>query len=618
MIEDRFKLITNTFLSRAQVIANDLFSPTNIDKKITAVALLAITAAGVSYALGSVVPIITVTILSAATVASLYAIKIILGKTSEKSVINSNPTAVNSPFIPSSPLVKKQTEQMPPPPLKKDILLSEQIDYDLLKRFLFTPEKIKEYEADIQKNDFQNFLRLTQLISESTSESSSLIPLLKTAIFFPWFLNQLEILLEKEAISDELCDKLHQCFCKNKIFDLSEERVSIPLEDNTVTTVNKLALLLASPFFRKRFFSNFKDSRQNTLNCQDAPAEVIDILNNFLNVRELKSDYSFFILFEILDLSRMLLISSLHNQIIGLIDNFDFNGQIIDEKQLDDFLETLASYEIKINDHALFSKIQFKAFSVFFKNAYNNSISFDLTKNYFSLPLDALPLLNSNNEIGRYLKGTVNAISLPDILTPYHVETLKILAIQLPQEMVNKIKAIAVSSNFSFTYDKDKISQTFLTFPQVDTIYISLSKKMTFYTGVSKTEFAQTPRLVADQVFQVSKSFPTKQIKLLFNNLEEVPNFTIETLESQFIALFNKIELDFSKQDQVSFSVKVLSHVYRPARDVIQHWQQMLAEKFNSQGFDITYDNYYQNPTFKIRKSEPRAMLEEATAIAQN
>lgn len=438
------------------------------------------------------------------------------------------------------------------------------IDYAYLEQFSFTKATKEQCDRDLETGkNYSEFLKFVDLVIDG-----SYISVFKKGRLFPWFLSQLELLIKRKVLTDKQCEALHIKLTQASIFNKEQEAVTAKCLNNQECMVNKLALLLASPYFRSLYCGSWKDSNNDQLCLQDVSSNAVMILADFILrgqlTSNLPSDLSISV--DFLHLSDLFSIKRLakaaYSYFVIRAENRVIN--IRDEKGLEDFLKILPAYEKKIGQE-LCTKMQYDAFSSLYLKKYATAIPFYLDQDCFTIPLTALHLLKRDDAIGTYLKGHVNCIAMSRTVEEAHYTKLKL-------ENLERFKYVAFNNE-----SRDMLSRVVGYAPNIGTFYYCMGDDINIWLN---------------DLVEINEKFSTKPLKVsLVNNLLSTKHCKVEIKADKNWR--NMIE----KIDFINFSASLILHlgvstVYSPDRpqyltdlmeieEKSEAWQKELAAFFS-------------------------------------
>ncbi|GAB5411749.1 MAG: hypothetical protein ChlgKO_08630 [Chlamydiales bacterium] len=353
-------------------------------------------------------------------------------------------------------------ENIPKPLLTK--FLGKEINFSLIKQFAFTEAKKSEYEAEIERGGNSEFLKLIKSIAEADQKN---IQQFEVANFFPWFLEQLELMLEKGEVEEDLRQKLYENLAKNNLFGDETSTIEFQGKDGAKIQVQKVALLLLSTYFKSVTIYKNKNQVQ-----ADYSQPVLDAFRQHVYSNRCVSK-NFADLLTLYDFSRMVQMVAMQEQYAnGLIECHEANS-IKTVENLESFLNTLNSNRNTFEDNVLYCIVMYRAIAVFYQNAYNDPTAqfYDSDKT-FAIPFNALYLLTEQGTVQNYLRKTVKAIHLTTPLDQAAIDQLRFVTAQMSQEAKEKFTTLKlVSPNASWS---DSISKIRGFLPKINTIHFEV------------------------------------------------------------------------------------------------------------------------------------------------
>lgn len=446
---------------------------------------------------------------------------------------------------------------------EREVNSPEPIDFSLLEPYLLSPEKLKNYETEIEQGEYQSFLKLIELVLEG-----GYLEVFKKTHAFSWFLPQLRILIEREALSDEICTRLHEKLSQAQIFNDYQETVEITCRDDKKLKVKKFALLLASPYHRRQYLFNLKNGQPSHCHYPEESFITIKSFVNYIHASKttfLESNATVVDFVDLLNLFRSFLLKDLEATVKNLLIQhvIKTTESIKEEEDLETFLKSIFNCKAKINDPELFAGFQCKAVSELYKNKYHTLTPFYLEENCFTIPLTALHLLERPGVLADYLKENVNCISLPIDCQEVHVTKLVLFGKKL-----DKFTALAFPLNAGFSsygcayshYVEYKVEYNDLTLldkiialvPHTHTLYTSPAKGfdplLNYKSWKDRTREPFGDCLFPKFISEIAKRFPDKSIKISLNS--DLLNFNtqkihvLEETQSHFFSqeLFKTVE----------------------------------------------------------------------------
>lgn len=290
------------------------------------------------------------------------------------------------------------------------------INFDFLKNYSITKKKLQNYENEIN-NDKDSICGEFSKLIELICNDESYIYVFKKGNLFPVFLELLIKLIKKVNLSEEVCRKLYLRLVMACVFDEQTQETKFVCRNNEKVKMSKIALLLASPNLRTLYSSNSQDSNLQIIELQRKPSTAaVQLLKEtiYSNKLEVRSRLSFD------DISDFLFLYEMHefpepkrarHQLLTQI-----TPAIKTENILEKRFQVIDESEQRIG-HNLTEELRYYAMSSFFQHAYKDSTPFYLEDNRFTIPLDALYLLENEGRLGIYLRERVNCISLPPLMS---------------------------------------------------------------------------------------------------------------------------------------------------------------------------------------------------------
>lgn len=308
-----------------------------------------------------------------------------------------------------------------------------EIDYDYLKPHLINKERLKKCETEIENGISTEFDKLIGLICDG-----SYVLIFQEGNLFPWFLSQLQRLIRKCNLPEDVSNKLYLVLSGAGIFDNDQEMATFHCQKNLKVKMSKIALLLASFNLRTLYHSNIIDANLETIELQRRPSlAATQLLKKIIHTNRLIINLNL----SFIDVADFLYLYEFHefpdfektrDQLLKHI-----TAHVNTDEALEKTFKEINEVENSIG-FDLANKLRNNALSSLFQHKYNDSISFDIEENCFGIPLDALHLLESKeSNIGAYLSEKVNCISLPDQLTDWQIARMKLL--REPQKITGLI-----------------------------------------------------------------------------------------------------------------------------------------------------------------------------------
>lgn len=403
--------------------------------------------------------------------------------------------------LPQSPVVSS-LPQLP-------VDLKKQIKYESLKDYGISLEKIEQYESEIDSDNFGSILNFIQTLVDSDFLMNNLI----STNLLQWLLAQINKLLKKKQISEELCAKIHDKFSKRGLFSLNENFVLI--NGKIKVNINNLAVLLASTYARTVHYSNFEDGKEKQeLTVSDCSQKSLQEFREYLMKKTLSNQNSLETLSELLNIARMFLIPELEKEVFKQFETFD-TSSITNQEALDRYLNCIQTCSDKVVDLGACFSLACKGIETYLKTSYQSTEPFKLYDGVFSLPIGALSHLGRQDGLGKLLLDHVNTISLPKQFSSQNLEAFRLLRANMApetfQRLTNLVFAFTNDSGFkgqyyeeSYIFDKKLLREFFTEFPQVKNVYIT------------PTDLGQHhARLSVDAIEAFKQEFPDKKIIIL-------------------------------------------------------------------------------------------------------
>lgn len=339
----------------------------------------------------------------------------------------------------------------------------EWIDFAALKKHAIDASTIATYEMQIAKKEYQKFVALAEVIAGSTEED---LRIFKNSDFFPWFAEQLMKL--ENNIEKELCAKLFKKFQQIQIFSWLENTIEVTCKDGQKSQISRLAMFLASPYYRIKISSSFKDNDPDTLSVVEKSSSV-QTLNAFLLTETFTlNENPIHTAAEVLNLARIWLMEDFC--IPALQDSLEKrSSELKTEAALGEFFD---EFRDKIEEGDFYNQILDQAFTNFFKH--HGGVTQFHFWDQFVIPTSAFYLLNDKS-VGTWLQGKVNCISLPLDINSLDITAIKCLFLQLPGEFASKITSLAIP-DVAVYFDrygpfKPLLKEFFSLFPNINTAY---------------------------------------------------------------------------------------------------------------------------------------------------
>lgn len=357
----------------------------------------------------------------------------------------------------------------------------ELINYEKLSDVAITLENIEKYEREISQGNFESYIKFLETILDS----NTLLDTLLAANMREWLLDSIEKLLEKKGLSDELCERIHDKFCAYRIF-WKETNFTLSAEDKIKEEVHTVAILLASPYARKLYYSNYADGKkQKEMVVANCSKEALRDFRIYVDSKVIHTSNSLKIFEDLLNVARLFEMEDLEKMVIRSLENFSALT-VKDEKHLYAFLDEHQNLVKVLDNPELAFKLMCKGISRFMEYAYGSIKPFALTEEVFTLPINALQYLAKDDALGEFLRERVNTVSLPRNANIENLEKLKLLKTQLPKETFDKLTHLAIDftpvrtdSGFNlhhpFSFDEEILKGVFSEFPQIKTVYITPS-----------------------------------------------------------------------------------------------------------------------------------------------
>jgi hypothetical protein len=318
--------------------------------------------------------------------------------------------------------------------------------------------------------------------------------------------------------------------------------------------INKCALLLASPYYRNQIQSNFKTVK--TLNCPEICFKAVQYFNQYLEQLNIRGIEYFAEAADLLSLAQIYQIKPLEILASDRTKTIIIKriSEAKNEISLEGILKDLSEKQFLL-DEEWYAKAQCDIISKLYEIKYRSSTPYYLGQDGYSIPLDALPMIERKGLIGEYLKAA-NCVSIPPHCDRSYISKLKMF----PGDL-NQFDSIAVE----FPRDPTKpLSQIADMFPNSKTIYLSgiknyFSESLVSILWNSIHQFKQKIKIVVDAKLLDNK---TKELDLSDLNSRDLVKFLDNFM---FTNLSAGVQLKIINHDINVFDyvIKALNHNHK-------------------------------------------------------
>lgn len=360
--------------------------------------------------------------------------------------------------------------EAPPKDPKK---LREQIKFDQLIDYGITLESIEQYESDIEEGNFDSVRKFIDTIINSEFLMKTLV----SSKLLIWLLVQIEKLVDKKELSDELCTKIHNTLSKYGYFATNEKFAlfNSAEKNGKKIKINKLAILLASSYARTLHYSDFADGKKEEIGISGCSDKAILQFKTFLVTRTVNEGLSFEVLADLMTISKIFLLPEMEKAVVKRFEEFN-TDDITTEAALNKYLNLIEKYNDKIADRQICQTLAGKGISSYLKATYQSTKPFKLSEGLYSLPINALRHLGRKDALGKFLVELVNTISLPSNFNKNHIDAFRLLKHQIDPEIFQRITNLVFNfrnTGDKATFDEENLRAFFSEFSQVKTVYLA-------------------------------------------------------------------------------------------------------------------------------------------------
>jgi len=275
--------------------------------------------------------------------------------------------------------------------------LKERIDYGKLAVLGINQDWVSSVEAEVLNGGRSKLIDFFKNVTVKQFKNLD-------RPFVYWIFSIVEQLVEKEALSEEECSKIHQSLARAHCFDRGYK-----VYKEKGVTVDYIGLLLASSVFRTaQKYRGF-----NFLGIRDAVLFIEKY--DRTPPEDFKTAARHFQLFDFYRLPNDHFFRDIESYV----------SKIDSEQKLLEFAVQVQSSEAINGNQELTDRLLHGAISVYFQKCHGAQTPFNLGNDRYAIPAECLFLLAKQGDFYEYLKGKVNTVSIKNT----HPADLKVLKI---------------------------------------------------------------------------------------------------------------------------------------------------------------------------------------------
>ncbi|MDN3507472.1 MAG: hypothetical protein P0S94_00970, partial [Simkaniaceae bacterium] len=289
--------------------------------------------------------------------------------------------------------------QMPPAPVptstpEVERPLKEKIKYESLENLGITRARIDSYEQQVAAKNYDDLKKLV------ISLEGTVLQTCKISGFISWLFPILEQMVKDEVFTDDECSALHKKFVEAKLFNSLQNQ-----HTNDQGSVNYLALLLASPFFRTSLTNQTRGMSKANL---ESPVHLLAPYIERLELFEFNSVQD---VCELIDLFNQIFCVQADESLF-FRDDKDFLKVIPKQVTVDSLNEFFDSIDQLNNfiDETTISELKDRALHEYFKTQGVQDEP-QVCNDCYALHFSLIKTLKNEGALFDYLRSRVNAIA---------------------------------------------------------------------------------------------------------------------------------------------------------------------------------------------------------------